>query len=61
MTHPSNFPDRRRRSGPVSALIGLVAREIRIRRDLNRLEAMSDRDLADIGLNRGQLHRGQTQ
>lgn len=56
MTYPSNVPGRRRRSGPVSALIGLVTREIRIRRDFNRLVAMSDRDLADIGLNRDQLY-----
>ena len=48
-------PRRRARSALFSGLICLVTREVRIRRDYSQLEAMSDRDLADIGLNRGQL------
>ncbi|MBD1547500.1 DUF1127 domain-containing protein [Roseibium aggregatum] len=53
-------PRRRARSGLFSGLICLAAREVRLRRDHSQLEAMSDRDLADIGLDRGQLHGDRT-
>jgi uncharacterized protein YjiS (DUF1127 family) len=37
----------------VTRFLAALGDEVRVRRDIARLEAMSDRDLADIGVNRG--------
>ncbi|HMQ94866.1 MAG TPA: DUF1127 domain-containing protein [Amaricoccus sp.] len=49
---------RHRRTSPFVALRAFVAKldiERRIRRDTARLEAMSDHELRDIGLHRGDI------
>jgi uncharacterized protein YjiS (DUF1127 family) len=42
----------------ISHFLAALGDEARIRRDIVRLEAMSDRDLADIGLSRGGIRAG---
>jgi uncharacterized protein YjiS (DUF1127 family) len=37
------------------ALLTWIAGEIRARRDMRKLEALSDEDLRDIGLSRGMI------
>jgi uncharacterized protein YjiS (DUF1127 family) len=40
---------------PISRVVRAVAHEMRVRRDVRRLEEFSDRMLADIGISRSEI------
>lgn len=57
---PGTLPERRRRRGALSRLLRGVAAQVAAFREhravIDQLSTMSDRDLADIGLSRAQVH-----